>query len=214
MEIKSLGHSSFRIKGKKAILVTDPYGSSIGFKMPSVSADIVTVSHDHHDHNYIQAVGKTARREPFVISGPGEYEILGVSVFGIPSFHDNSQGEKRGKNTICVIDIEGMRLVHLGDLGHRLNDKQLEEVNGVDILFIPVGGTFTLGPRRAVEVVAQLDPKVVIPMHYQVPGLTLNLAPVDEFLKELGVETKPVSKLVISRDKLPEEREVVIFKKI
>lgn len=213
MEIRYLGHASFRIKGKKAILVTDPYDSYIGFKMPKVSADIITVSHDHQDHNNVAAVGKTVRREPFVISGPGEYEILGVSVFGIASFHDDSGGKERGKNTIYVINIDGMRLVHLGDLGHKLDDQQLEEVNGADILFIPVGSVYTIGSKMAVEVIGQIQPKIIIPMHYKVPGLTLDLVPVDEFLKEMGVEVKPVPRLVISKDKLPEEREVVVLKR-
>lgn len=213
MEVKFLGHSCFRIKGKKAIVVTDPFDPSIGLTMPSVAADIVTVSHDHYDHNNVKAVKKTTRREPFVISAPGEYEVSGVSVLGVPSFHDAVGGEKRGKNTIYVIDLDGLRLAHLGDLGHKLNDQQLEEINGVDVLFIPVGGTFTIGPRLATEVVAQLQPKLVIPMHYQVPGLKIKLRPVADFLKEIGVETKPVTKLTVSRDKLPEEREVVVLKK-
>lgn len=212
MEIRYLGHASFRIKGKKAILVTDPYDPYLGFKMAKVSADIILVSHDHKDHNNVAAVGKTVRKEPFVISGPGEYEILGISVFGIASFHDNSGGKERGKNTIYIINLDGMRLVHLGDLGHKLDDQQLEEVNGADILFVPVGGVYTVGPKEAVEVVGQIQPKIVIPMHYKVPGLTLDLVPVDEFLKEMGVEVKPVPRLVISKDKLPEEREVVVLK--
>lgn len=213
MEVKYLGHSGFRIKGKKTILVTDPYDPYIGFEMPKVSADIVTISHDHKDHNNVAAVGKTTRREPFIISGPGEYEILGVSVFGVSSFHDTKRGAERGKNTIYVINIDGMRLVHLGDLGHKLDDKQIEEVNGADILFIPVGGTYTIDTRMAVEVIGQIQPKIIIPMHYKVPGLVFDLAPVDEFLKEMGVEVKPAPKLTISKDKLPEERAVVVLKK-
>jgi len=213
MEIQSLGHSSFRIKGKKVIIVTDPYRDEIGLKMPKVSADIVTVSHQHHDHNNVAAVGRTARREPFIISGPGEYEILGVAIFGLASFHDAEKGAKRGKNTIYIFSLDGLRLVHLGDLGHKLDEGQLEEVNGTDILFVPVGGVYTIGPRLAAEVVGQIQPKIVIPMHYQVPGLSFQLAPVDDFLKEMGVEVKPVEKLVISPDKLPEEREVVVLRR-
>lgn len=208
-----MGHSCFRIKGKKTILVTDPYDDYVGFKMPKTSADIVTVSHDHQDHNYITAITKTSKREPFVISGPGEYEIMGVSVVGIASFHDNKEGNKRGKNTIYIINFNDLRLIHLGDLGHKLTDEQSEEVNGADILFIPVGGTYTVGPKAAAQIIIQIQPKVVIPMHYKVPGLVFNLSPVDDFLIEMGVEIKPISKLVISKDKLPEEREVVVLKK-
>lgn len=197
-------------------MVTDPYDPYIGFKMPKVSADIVTVSHDHQDHNNVAAVSKTAKREPFVISGPGEYEVSGVFFFGVPSFHDRENGAKRGQNTIYVINMDGMRLVHLGDLGHKLTDEQLEEINGADILFIPVGGNHTIGPRVAVEVTGQIQPKIIIPMHYKTAGYDPKFGikvTVDDFLKELGVEVKPMVKLNISRDKLPEEREVVVLKK-
>jgi len=218
MEIQYLGHSCFRIKGKKAILVTDPHDHPrMGFKMPNVSADIVTVSHEHQDHNNVAAVtGTTRRKEPFVVSGPGEYEVSGVFVFGASSFHDEEGGAKRGENTIYVINMDNMRLVHLGDLGHKLTDEQLEEVNGADILFIPVGGTYTINPKKAIEVIGQIQPKIVIPMHYKTadldPAFGLGIT-VDDFLKEIGVEAKPVKKLTISRDKLPEEREVVVLKR-
>lgn len=213
MEIQYLGHACFRIKGKKAILVTDPFADSIGLKMPLTSADIVTLSHNHDDHNNSKAVGKTTRREPFVVDTPGEYEVSGVFIFGIGTKHDASNGKKRGLNTVYVINMDGMRLVHLGDLGHKLSEKQLEEINGVDILFIPVGGTYTLGPKEAAAVVSQIEPRIVMPMHYQVPGLNLKLKPVDEFLKEMGSEAKPASSLTTSREKLPEEREVVVLKR-
>lgn len=212
-----MGHSCFRIKGKKAILLTDPYDSYIGFKMPKVSADIITVSHDHQDHNNIAVVtGTTKRKEPFVIRGPGEYEISGVFFFGVPSFHDAENGAERGQNTIYVINMDGMRLVHLGDLGNILSDEQLEEVNGADILFIPVGGTYTINPKVAVEVIGQIQPKIIIPMHYKTaeldPKFGIKIS-VDDFLKQIGVEAKSIRKLTISRDKLPEEREVMVLKK-
>lgn len=217
MEVQFLGHSCFRIKGKKAILVTDPYDSYIGFKMPKASADVITVSHQHQDHNNTSAVtGTTKRREPFIIAGAGEYEVSGVFVFGVSSFHDSENGVKRGQNTIYVINVDGMRLVHLGDLGHKLTDEQLEEVNGADILFIPVGGTFTIDPRVAVEVIGQIQPKIVIPMHYKTADYNPNFGfkiTADDFLKEIGVEVKPMAKLIISRDKLPEEREMVVLKR-
>ena len=193
--------------------MTDPYDPSIGLKAIKATADIITVSHDHYDHNNTSAVKGTKRRkEPFIVAGPGEYEISGVSIFGLSSFHDQKGGKERGRNTIYFINLDDLKLVHLGDLGHKLNDEQLEEINSPDLLFIPVGGTYTLDASLAVEVIGQIDPKIVIPMHYQLPGLTIKLAPVDDFLKEMGVEKiKPVAKLVISKDKLPEEREVVVL---
>lgn len=213
MEIRFLGHSCFQIKGRKAIVVTDPYDASCGLKLPKVSADIVTVSHRHADHNNVAAVSGTARRKkPFVVAGPGEYEIAGVSIFGLPSFHDDVKGKKRGKNTLYILEMDNLRLGHLGDLGELLNDKQIEAMNGLDLLFIPVGGVYTINAHQAVEVVTKIQPKIVIPMHYKVPKLNLNLAPVDDFLKASGVEGfKPVDKLVISYDKLPEERMTVVF---
>jgi L-ascorbate metabolism protein UlaG (beta-lactamase superfamily) len=213
MEINYLGHSCFRIKGKKVIVVTDPFSDEIGLKMPRVSADIVTVSHDHQDHNNVAAIGKTTRRDPFVVSKPGEYEISDVFVFGAGLYHDTAEGKKRGKNTAYVISLDGLRLAHLGDLGHKLSDDHLEEINGVDILFIPVGDTFTIGPKEAVAVVGQIEPKIVIPMHYSTPGLKYDLLGVEKFLKEIGSESKPTPKLMISKESLPEEREVVILKR-
>ncbi|MBN1263233.1 MAG: MBL fold metallo-hydrolase [Candidatus Pacebacteria bacterium] len=214
MEIISLGHSAFRIKTKTTTLVTDPYDSSIGLKMPKVAADIVTVSHQHHDHNQVDAVSGTSQHpRPFIIAGPGEYEINQVFILGLPTFHDSQKGEKRGKNTIYLIMADGLKLCHLGDLGHKLSDKQVEQVNQVDVLFIPVGGTYTLTLEKIGEVINHIDPKIVVPMHYQQPGLNLDLLPVDKFLAELGIEKQPpVDKLIVKPESLPEERKIVVLK--
>ncbi len=218
MEVTYLGHSCFRIKGKKNIIVTDPFEDYVGFKMPRVSADIITLSHHHQDHNNVSAVkGTTKRKEPFVVDGPGEYEISGVSIFGIASFHDKSSGSKRGENTIYLITIDGLRLAHLGDLGHKLTETELEEVNGVDILFIPVGGTYTIDDNEAIEVIGQIEPRIIIPMHYKTadmrPEFGIEIT-VDDFLKAIGEEgNKAKDRLIISKDKLPEEREIVVLKR-
>lgn len=211
MEIAFLGHASFKIRGRSATLVTDPYEEGmIGLKFPKVSADIVTVSHDHKDHNQADRVSGS----PFVITGPGEYEVKGVAVLGVPTFHDESGGSERGTNTVYIINIDGLKVAHLGDLGHGLTEEQLEKVNAIDILMIPVGGVYTIDAKMAAQVVGQISPRIVIPMHYKLPGLTLGLAGVDQFLKEMGAEgVKPQSKLFISRDKLPEELEVVVLEK-
>ena len=218
MEVTYLGHSCFRIKGKKNIIVTDPYEDYIGFKMPQASADIVTVSHHHQDHNNISAVkGTTKRKEPFIVDGPGEYEISGISIFGIASFHDSSRGTKRGENTIYLITIDSLRLAHLGDLGHKLTEAELEEINGVDILFIPIGGTYTIDDNEAIEVIGQIEPRIIIPMHYKTPDMKPNFGieiTVDDFLKAIGEEAnKAKDKLIISKEKLPEEREIVVLKR-
>ena len=216
MEIEFFGQSCFRFKGKNAVVVTDPYSTSgTGLsKLKKLSADIVTVSHQHEDHNFVGAIKGTDRRpKPFVIDGPGEYEIDGIFIQGISSYHDQKKGKERGKNTIYCFEIDGLRLVHLGDLGTELSRRQLEEVNGSDILLVPVGGTFTIDAAEAMKVVNQVEPQVVIPMHYKLPGLKYDLAGVEDFLKEAGVEeVKPEEKLNISKDKLPDSREIIVLK--
>lgn len=212
MNIIYLGHSCFKVGGNQATFVTDPYSPEVGLKMPQLTADIITISHGHYDHNYTQTIRSKKREELFIVNGPGEYEISGVSIFGIPSFHDKSLGKERGNNTIYIISLDEIRLAHLGDLGHILTDEQTEEINGVDILFIPIGETYTLDAKDAVEVIGQIEPKIIIPMHYQLPGLKIKLAPVEDFLKEMGMkETKTINRLVVSKGKLPEEREVVVL---
>ena len=195
-------------------VVTDPFDASVGFKFPKVEADMVTISHDHQDHNQKQLAGG----RPYVIDGPGEYEVKGVSVLGLQTFHDEVQGQKRGLNTVYRIEFEGISLSHLGDLGHPFSSGQLAELNGVDVLFIPVGGVYTIGPKRAVEVISQIEPKIVIPMHYRVPEQKGDktfgqLTGVKEFLKEIGEEVTPQPKLLVSRDRLPIEREVVVLER-
>lgn len=214
MEISFLGHSSFKIRGKTATLVTDPYSPQmVGLKFPKVEADIVTITHQHEDHNQKdQVLGS-----PFVVSGPGEYEVKNVSIFGISSFHDSSEGSERGQNTLFLIEMDGIRIAHLGDLGYKLSDRQLEELNGVDILLVPVGGIYTLDPRQASEVISQLEPKFVIPMHYNFPGLNSavfgKMSTVEDFLKEMGEKGQYLPKLQISREKLPEETQIIVLER-
>src|SRR3989344_1580615 len=135
MEISYLGHASFRLKGKQMTVVTDPYDERAGKFPKDVTANMVTVSHDHGDHNQVVKIGG----QPFVIDGPGEYEVGGVSVVGIHTWHDEEKGGQRGGNTVYVIEMEGLRMAHLGDLGHKLAQDQLEEMGDIDILLVPVG---------------------------------------------------------------------------
>ena len=214
MDITFLGHSSFRIRGKSATVVTDPYDSSmVGLKFPKhIEADIVTVSHDHDDHNAVAQV----EGNPFIVHGAGEYEIKGVGVVGIPVFHDNEKGASRGGNTIYRIEIDGVSIVHLGDLGHALSSGQIDELDGVNVLLVPVGGIFTIDYSVAVQMVNDIDPAIVIPMHYGRPDLNQKafgaLAPVRAFLKEIGkADVAPQPKLTITKDKLPAEMQVVVL---
>ena len=215
MEIQYLGHSSFLIKIKNITVVCDPFSSNssqLGLQFSKgVKADIVTVSHDHHDHNAIFKL----EGDPYVIKEPGEFEIGGVNVFGIQSYHDENKGQDRGSNTIYVIEIDGFSICHLGDLGHELSDSQVNELGNVDVLMIPVGGIYTLDGKKAVKVVNQIEPKIVIPMHYKVPELNLELEGVDLFLKEMEQEgIEPEDKLMIKgKEALGEETKVVVLRK-
>ncbi len=219
MDITYLGHSCFKLRGRESSLVTDPYAASVGFSLPRVSADLVTVSHFHDDHNNVSGVSGTARREkPFVIKDPGEYEISGISIFGIPTFHDAKGGAERGRNTVFVIHVDAVSLVHLGDLGHTLSDNQIEEIGVCDVLLVPVGGRYTLDPGKAIEVVSQLQPSITIPMHYRTqkhkPKEFGGLATVEEFLHEGGFEqAQRLQKLTLAKGSLPEEMQVVVLEK-
>ncbi|MFH0804609.1 MAG: MBL fold metallo-hydrolase [Patescibacteria group bacterium] len=210
MHITWLGHSCFKIQGKDVTIVTDPYAASIGLKLPRLSADIVTVSHGHHDHSNVGAVSG----QPFVIDAPGEYETKGVFIGGIPAWHDAESGASRGSNTIYLFQLEGVKLAHLGDLGGSLTDEQLEKLEGVDILFLPVGGTYTLDGVKAADLVNQLEPRIVIPMHYKIHGLNIKLDGVEKFLTAMGTKNpETVDKLRTSKKELPvEETRVVVLK--
>ncbi len=206
------GQSCFRIQDKIGsdgiTVVTDPFDNSLGLKVPNFEADIVTVSHDHFDHSNTGSL----RGEPFIVSSAGEYDLKGVMIQGVDSFHDEKEGEERGRNVIYRLEIEEISVVHLGDLGHVLDNKQLEHLVGVDILMIPVGGTYTLDSKNAVKVVSQIEPRMVIPMHYKVPGLKIDLEGVDSFIKELGIKPSYEDKLKISKKELPQENmELVVF---
>lgn len=209
MTITWYGQSCFKIQGKEVILVTDPYDKSIGLRPPYIHADIATVSHQHYDHNNVKAI----KGEPSVIDGPGEYETKGVEILGIQTFHDKKEGKERGLNTVYVIRIDDILICHLGDLGHLLTDKQLEDINGVDILFIPVGGVYTINALEAVKVIDAIEPKIVIPMHYKIPKLTIDLHKIDKFGIELGIlKAKVEEKLVIKKKDMPSETKVVLLK--
>lgn len=215
VEIAYLGHSCFRIKGRTAAIVCDPYDSYVGFKMPKVEGEIVTVSHGHRDHSFIEGV----KGEPFVISEPGEYEIKEVEILGFSTSHDEESGSERGGNVVYHFKIDNLGIVHLGDLGHKLSPERVEALNEVDVLLVPVGGVYTIDAAGAHEVIDQIEPKIVIPMHFktkkhdaEVFGKVEGL---EVFLKEMGEEKiDPEKKLRIkSRADLPEERKIVVLER-
>ncbi len=193
MDLTWLGHGCFRLRGKNAVAVTDPYPPALGPRLAKLEADLVTVSHPHPNHSNVQAV-KDAR----VIDGPGEYEVKGITVNGVPAYHDDRKGEERGRNTVFLIEVDDVRVCHLGDLGHRLDDASLEVIGSVDVLLVPVGGGNSLDASRAAEVVRQIEPRMVVPMHYAVPAVKKELDGVDRFLKEMGApETEPIQRLSV-----------------
>jgi L-ascorbate metabolism protein UlaG (beta-lactamase superfamily) len=208
MEISWLGHSCFRIKGAHATLITDPYSAGLGYSLGKPTARIVTVSHNHPGHCYSDGVGG----QPKVVSQPGEYEINDVLIIGIATFHDGEGGRKRGKNIVYLMEIDEVAVCHLGDLGHVLTNEQIEDIGNVDVLLLPVGGVSTLNAPMAAEVVRQLEPKVVIPMHYKTPALNRELEPVDRFLKEIGAkQLTSQPKLSISKSNLPASSQVFLL---
>ncbi len=208
MEITWLGHSSFRIKSAQTTIVTDPYSPDLGYSLGKPTANIVTISHQHPGHSYFQGIGG----QPKVVTRPGEYEISGVLIIGIATFHDEEGGKKRGKNTVYLIEVDDIAVCHLGDLGHVLSSEQVEEIAGVDVLLIPVGGISTISAPAATEVVRQLEPKIVIPMHYQTETLKGNLEPIDRFLKEMAVKgVSPQPKLSLTKSTLPATTQVLLL---
>lgn len=208
------GHSCFKIQDKigpeGVTLVTDPFNKEVGYKVPNFEADIVTVSHDHDDHNNVSAL----RGNPFVVNCAGEYDFKGVLIEGIDSFHDDKKGEERGGNIIYRIEIDDISVAHLGDLGDTLDNAQLEKLVGTDVLLIPVGGKHTIDAKKAVEVISQIEPRIIIPMHYGHKDLKWKweLDSVDKFVKELGLTPTYEDKLKISKKDLPQEdMELVIL---
>lgn len=213
MKITWAGQSCFHIsvsgaKDETVTIITDPF-SDIGLKLPSLQADVLLQSHEHEDHSNAKAV----KGEPFLVNGPGEYEIKGVFFMGIDSYHDDKQGAERGKSTIYLIEAEEMRICHLGDIGQKqLTDEQLEKIGAVDILMIPVGGTYTIDGIDAQKIIGQIEPKIVIPMHYGLPGLKFPLDDVGKFLKSMGKNSvQPQEKLTIKASALPKERDMEII---
>ena len=218
MTITWYGHSCFRIEAhstssgqaKEAIsILIDPFSKEIGLRPPKIKDDLVLVTHHHFDHDNVSEVNP----EALVIDGPGEYEKHGIQVRGISSFHDKTNGKERGLNTIYLIKAEDMTLCHLGDLGQdKLDDGQVEEIGDVDILMVPVGGTYTIDAKEAAGIVGQIEPKIVIPMHYKIKDLKVEVSGPDKFLKEIGLSPEKVDKFKIAKKNLPaEEMKLVMF---
>jgi len=214
MDITYLGHSSFRIHGKSATVITDPFDpTGVGLKFPKhTEADVVTVSHEHKDHNAIDQI----EGSPIIVRGAGEYDVKGVGIVGIGAYHDEQKGSEHGKNTLYRIEIDGISIVHTGDLGHMLSAQDIDTLDGVNVLMVCVGGGHSLDASKAIQLINEIEPSIVIPMHYGRKELSQStfghLAPLDVFLKEIGKpDVTAISKLVLTKDKLPVDTQVVVL---
>lgn len=216
MNINWYGQSCFQIsssqgKNDHVSMVIDPFDeNTTGLKLPKLQADIVLVTHDHSDHSNVKAVSGSG----FVIKGPGEYDIERVFIQGISGYHDDVQGTQRGSITIYTIETEGMRICHLSDLGQKeLTSDQLDKIGDIDILMIPVGGVYTIDAAGAMKIMAQIEPRVIMPMHYKIPKLKIKLDDVDKFLKNLGIKKpEPLPRLSIKKkDISTEEAKIIIL---
>ncbi len=251
------GQSCFEItatpaKNSQIKIIVDPFSEEVGLRIPKLEADIVLVTHSHYDHNNIKAISGSplikSGQSPFLISGPGEYEIKNVFIQGIASpvvetlphlpkrskgretnevqqiplrpvpwrsAHNDKKGEERGENTVYTIEAENLKLCHLGDLSQKeLTEEQLEKIGEIDVLMIPIGGAYTVSAKEALKIMAQIEPKITIPMHYALPKLKIKLDGLDKFLKSLGIKSiEPLSKLTIKqKDILAEEARIVVLK--
>lgn len=214
MIISYYGHSCFKITTKPAgrgqeevNIFLDPFDKKIGLRPPQGQADLVLVSHEHLDHNNVSVL----KGEPAVINIPGEYSVKGINIIGIASSHGNV--EDPVPNTIHVLESEDIRICHLGDLGTDLSEKQLEEINGVDILMIPIGGKYTIDHKKAVELIKKIEPSITIPMHYRINGSTADIADEKKFCSEIGncSKERPVKINMKKKDLVEKRMEVVIM---
>ena len=209
MKVVWHGHSCFEVKNNVTV-VTDPHdGKSIGIRTPIVKADVLLISHDHFDHNCSRVV----KGDFVTVREPGERIEKGDKIFGLPTFHDDKEGSKRGRNIVFKFEMEGVRLCHCGDIGHMLSTEQLKALSPVDVLFVPVGGVFTIDGAQARKLVNQLKPKIAVPMHFRVGGLSLSIQTADQFLEGLP-ESKVLgvgNEVDFVPEELPTETEYLVF---
>jgi L-ascorbate metabolism protein UlaG (beta-lactamase superfamily) len=213
MKIRWLGHSAFVLTSDSGTrILTDPYESgsydgAVGYKPITETVDIVTASHEHEDHFCLKGLPEGFE----CVTKAGKHEAGGLAITGVKTYHDETKGKERGPNVIFVIDIDGLRVCHLGDLGHTLSGDELGAIGKVDVLLIPVGGFFTIGPKEALKVMKALSPAVTIPMHFKTESLGFPIEPVDNFLSLAGEHERPgASEIEITKDGLGSKRVIVL----
>jgi len=214
MKVKWYGHAAFLITSDQGVkIITDPYepggfGGAIGYGQIPDEADIVLVSHDHADHNYIQGL----RGKPQVAMGTGSHRVKGLEIKGIAAYHDGHQGSERGPNTIFCFQVDGLRLCHLGDLGYVPNEQEAKQVGPVDLLLMPVGGVYTIDPVQAGQTAQRLNPRITIPMHYKTPQCGFPLARVEDFTSgKPAVRVLKGSEVEVQKETLPKNPEIIIL---
>jgi L-ascorbate metabolism protein UlaG (beta-lactamase superfamily) len=209
MKIQWLGHACFLLTGQSGVRVlTDPFDEHVGYPLPAVAADIVTISHHHGDHDNTAVVqGRFS-----VYDSPGKFQAKGVEIFGLATYHDGEQGARRGRNTVFRLAVDGVAVVHCGDLGHLLSSEQVAALGKVDVLLAPVGGNYTIDSRQANALMRALQPAVTIPMHFKTPVIDFPIQPVDRFLQEAGGGRRAGStEIELDPQRLAEPGEVVVL---
>lgn len=204
MNLTWLGHACFELAGENAVILTDPYDASVGYPLHPRRANIVTVSHEHYDHSDTSWIEADA-----VYRKPGYFKYQGVDIHGIPSFHDTLRGRKRGENIIYKFTMDGLRICHLGDLGHSLDEEKIRTIGRVDILLIPVGGLYTIDAEQALIIAQQLEARLVIAMHYKTDAINMSIDSEKTFLKSSGGTKLDGSSLEVDRHSLPENMEFI-----
>jgi len=209
LQIRWHGHSCFEITNDVTI-VTDPHdGRSIGIPAPTVTADIILVSHNHYDHNSVKTVEKDTSK---VVTDERKRTIGPIQIMGVPAYHDTAHGQRRGTMTLFKFICDDVTFCHLGDLGHELDEKTIQQIGKIDILFIPVGGNYTIDADQAWRVMEALKPKITIPMHYRIEGLSIPVAGVEPFLEKNTYKILKVgNEIDIEKDDLPKEPEIWVF---
>ncbi len=211
LQIRWFGHACFRISSPSGVKVlTDPFDESVGYCLPDTFADVVTSSHDHFDHSNVSVV----KGNPVILKGQGEYKDERVNIYSIETWHDTEHGAKRGRNQVFIIEVDGVRMVHMGDIGHDLAPSQLNAIKPVDVLFVPCGGYYTIDAAGAKKLVEAARPKVVIPMHYKTETVRdWPIATVDKFLEGFdNVVRLDCNQLELTPDELPEDTTIYVFK--
>lgn len=208
MKIEWLGHACFMLTAADGTrILTDPFNEKVGYKVPHVETDLVTCSHGHYDHHSVEVV----KGHPTVIDKPGKHQFKGISITGTHLWHDHEHGTARGDNTVFVYEIDGLRIAHMGDLGHVPDQTQAASIGHIDIMMIPVGGYYTIDAQEAVKVIDIFSPKIIIPMHFKTPVMNFPIAGVDVFLSLAGAAERPGHSFEITAQTLPVEKKILVL---